>query len=109
MMPPSETPGASPLSSMGTSTVTFSPAQHAEQIDVEHVLKERVPLDVLQQCLAAGGAVEVDDLRAVAERSLELVGGERKAHRFFAVAVQDGRRAAGAAEPFVVSFPECFA
>ena len=65
---------------------------HAEQIDVEHLLEERVPLDVLQQRLAVGGAVEVDDLRAVAQRGFDLVGGEREADRFFAVAVQDGRQ-----------------
>ncbi len=82
---------------------------HAEQIDVQHLLEERVPLHVLQQRLAVGGAVEIDDLRAVAERGFELVGGERQADRFFAVTVEDGRQPARAAEPLVVPFTKGFA
>ena len=64
---------------------------HAEQIDVEHLLEKRVPLDVLQQRLAVGVAIEIDDLGAVAERGFELIGGERQADRLLAVTVQDGR------------------
>ena len=76
---------------------------------MQHLLEERVPLHVLQQRLAAGVAVEVDDLRAVTQRGFELVGGQREADRFFAVTVQDGRQPAGAAEPLVVPFTKGFA
>ena len=61
---------------------------HAEQIDVQHLVEERVPVHFLQQGLAGGGAFEVDDLRAVADDRFELFRGEREADRFFAVTVE---------------------
>ena len=94
------------MSSIGTSICHLFAGVHAEQIDVQHLLEERVPLHVLQQRLAAGVAVEVDDLRAVAERGLELVGGQRQADRLLAVTVQDGGQPPRAAEPLVVAFTQ---
>ena len=47
---------------------------HAEQVDVQHLMEERVPSDFLQQRLAGGRAFEVDDLRTVADDRFELLG-----------------------------------
>ena len=79
-----------------------------QQVDMQHVLEKRVPLDVLQQGLAAGGAVQVDHLGAVAKGGFQLIGGKRQAHRFFAVAVQHGRQPARPAQPHIVSFADGF-
>ena len=46
-----------------------------QQVDVDQVLLERVPLNVLQQGLTRGVAGQVDHLVAVAQRGPQLVGG----------------------------------
>jgi hypothetical protein len=60
-----------------------------QQVDVEQVLLEDVPLHVLEQGLAGGIASEVDDLVAVAEGSPKLVGGDADHEGLFAVPVDD--------------------
>ena len=76
---------------------------NAEQIDVQHLLAKHIPLHVLQQGFARGIAVQVDDLRAVAERGLNLVGSQREADRLLAVAVQNCGQPPRATEPLVVA------
>src|SRR5690606_24314769 len=76
-----------------------------QEVDVDQVLLEGVPLDVLQQGLAGGGALELDDLVAVANRGPQLIGRDDDADRLFAVAVNDPGELPFKAQPMVPPLP----